>query len=116
MNLSVMGSPYAVEFVSASMEMPEGDRESAGCTDIWSREIKLNREEIRDKGLSTASVMLHELIHAVLAESGWSSLLSQYDSKEGLEEALVTALENGLHGHVQFRDQALRRACTDKVK
>ena len=110
--ISVMGSPYALRFVQNRQEMPhddgDDDRESAGATDIYGRRIFLNGPELRAKGLGAESVCLHELIHACLAESGWSAHLQTLDPKEGLEEALVTSLENGLIGHVAFRDPALR--------
>lgn len=81
MTVNVLGRTYTVKFVP----MPD-DEFGDCCTD--KKVIRINP----DHG-DQATTLVHEVLHAILAESGLKHLL---DSHEGLEEALVRAIEHGL--------------------
>lgn len=81
MTVNVLGRTYQVKFVAMG-EDTFGDC----CTD--KKVIRINQ----DHG-DQATTLVHEVLHAILAESGLKHLL---DATEGLEEALVRAIEHGL--------------------
>lgn len=81
MTVNVLGQTYTVKFVPMG-EDTFGDC----CTD--KKVIRINV----DHG-DQSTTLVHEVLHAILAESGLKHLL---DATEGLEESLVCAIEHGL--------------------
>lgn len=80
MILNVLGAEYTVKIERMS-------KSTYGDCDTDKKVIRLNnRKEL------SAETLLHEVLHAALHESGVGFLLHQ----EGLEEAVVRAIEHGL--------------------
>lgn len=81
-SVSVMGSRITIEYTGERL-----DDDSSGIFDPENLSIKIHDTVYYDRTL------LHEVCHAVFYLTGLTSLLT-----EEMEEALCTALENGLFG------------------
>lgn len=89
--INIMGRTYRVEYTKLKKSL-FGDCDTAKAV------IRINRD--LDPRVAYETIV-HEVIHAILAESGLSQLLQTQD---GLEEAIVRALECGLIGAGVLRD------------
>ena len=83
--VSIMGRPYRVEYTKLKKDL-------FGDCDSGKGLIRVNNKLTARVAQET---LLHEVLHAILAESGLTQLLTHVD---GLEEAIVRGLERGLIG------------------
>lgn len=81
MTVDILGRPHKVKISKTSKEFH-------GFCDHDKKLIKLNK---RDDDINATFV--HEVLHGILHESGLKFILENH---EGLEEALVRAIEHGL--------------------
>lgn len=81
MNVDVLGRSYKVKVKKLSKEL-------YGDCDTDKAVLRLN-----SRHGDLATTLVHETIHAALFESGLKHIL---DNHEGLEEAIVRAIEHGL--------------------
>jgi len=83
MNVEILGKEYKVKVCKL-------DQTLHGDCDTEKKVIRINK----NKGNGNLNdTFVHEVIHAILHESGVVQLLHQVD---GLEEAVVRAIEHGL--------------------
>ena len=82
--LQILGTPYAVQVVYMH-EGPCGQTLGLCCSDT--RTLTVHSDQNSE---NTARTLMHEAIHAILAESGWTHAI------EDIEEGIVTAIESGL--------------------
>lgn len=84
----ILGQQFKIEHLD---HIPAAADEGVvyGETDSLKRSIKMKKTDDDD---SYESTLLHETIHGILGISGLTELL-----EGNMEEALVLALENGLH-------------------
>jgi len=89
----VMGASYSVEY----FDLIEDSDHTYGDTDGHEKRIRIStvRNNTKNKLKTT---LLHEITHAVLAESGLTQILG-----DATEEAVVCAIENGLGRLVEFK-------------
>lgn len=71
--------------------MAAGSKDDFGETCSDSKRVSINSEK-HQRPSDIENTLLHELFHAVLAESGQAEYFTEIQ-----EEALVRALENGMH-------------------
>lgn len=83
--IEVFGQRWAVRVVGQDRLCED----SEGECHFETREILISN---RLDGPQRDSVLIHEVIHAILCVSGMSEILG-----DRLEEAVITAIENGLH-------------------
>ena len=103
---SILGLPFTVEChptLPGEKTDKEGE-ESWGDTLIAKRRIRVAIEP-HETEEQLESTLLHETIHGILGVSGLAEILEGAD--ENLEEALVVALEHGLHPLYQRRKDPL---------
>jgi hypothetical protein len=82
--LQILGTPYAVQ-VMYLHEGPCGQTLGLCCSST--RTLTVHSEQSTE---NTARTLMHEAIHAILAESGWTHAI------EEIQEGIVTAIEAGL--------------------
>lgn len=82
--VNVLGRAYRVDFDAKLKKSLFGDCDTSHAL------IRINRKL---DARTARETLLHEVIHAILAESGLNQIINQTD---GLEEAIVRAMERGL--------------------
>jgi hypothetical protein len=81
-SVNILGKEYRVKFCKMA-------KDHYGETDTDKKVIRINKDKA-DQG----ATLTHEVIHAALYESGLTHIL--HEASEGLEEAIVRAIEHGL--------------------
>lgn len=79
----ILGTEYEIEL----LDEIEGNLYGLTCSDEKTIKVKISDDS------TTRRTVLHEIVHAILFESGMTWLL---ESSPGLEEGIVRALEHGL--------------------
>lgn len=87
-SVSIMGIPFSIEYKPDLRD--EDNSEVMGLTEGATHKITIcsSKNKAPDE---LESVLIHEILHALMYVSGQSTLLD-----EKTEEAIVTALEHGL--------------------
>lgn len=100
-SITIMGNTYTVEY-HATLEDASDYGETIGHE-------KLIRVSLAKHGSKKQlhSTLFHEIIHATLAESGLTHILSA--GPGDTEEALIVALENALLKILDFKPHVLRK-------
>lgn len=113
-DVAILGSLYSLAFHAGASAEHGLDEDDFGATHSPSRTIAVNTRYHETTGRTdeVGLTVIHECIHAALAESGVSELL---DDRKGLEEAIVVAIENGLRGIVELTPR-LRAACAAAIR
>jgi len=86
--VTILGYPFKIDYTD---DLPN---DTLGTTEGYKFLIKVHSST---KGEDRERVLLHEIIHAALHVTGWSSKLGEED-----EEGIVVALEHALHKTVKL--------------
>lgn len=89
-SIMVLGRRIEIHYVDDEALAPE----ELGDFRLHLGVIRVRRSLPPDK---LASVLLHEILHAVLGVAGWSASLT-----DDVEEGIVSALEHGLIDHIDI--------------
>ncbi len=99
--IPIMGQKYSIEY-HANIKTDDKD-EVYGDTDKGRKRIRIDLAN--NRGLADLkSTLLHECLHAILAQSGIDNMLT-----DEVEEAIVVALEHGLSPLVEFKSSIWNR-------
>ncbi len=93
-SISIMGLSFQIEKAPGS----ESSGECIGPDHL----IRINTMDTDDPKMAQL-ILLHEIIHAILYVAGTSETLDGYDESGKLEEAICTAVTNGLTPLVKLR-------------
>lgn len=100
-SVPVMGQKYSIEYYD---NIKTDDKEDVyGDTDKGKKRIRIDLSNNKSQSL-VRSTLLHEVLHAILSQSGLDNLLT-----DEVEEAIVVAIEHGLFPLVEFRPSIWER-------
>lgn len=99
--IPIMGQKYNVEYYASIRT--EDKEEVYGDTDKGKKRIRIDLNNNK-KPTDLRSTLLHECLHAILAQSGIDNLLT-----DEVEETIVVAIEHGLDSLVEFKPAVWNR-------